>query len=289
MEMKYYKLPQAFYNKDSKYFGAMNPTTRELFAILLDRYHLSVKNNFKDNAGRVMVLFKQQELADMMGVSLRSISNAFNVLKKLQLISVERQGKKKTNRIYILETLEEQESTAPKSDTQNMHVHSDTQNMRVHISQTNFNQTENLIKDNNNKQSAETTFDENEIEVLELFEEAKEMPSARKEKQKIKELISKFDLNVIKLAIEKYMTRPEKANCHYLEHVLTDWEMNGATDLMKVHVLLENRKNSNKTKYYSKKQFQANSVYSELAARRQKSNTPAVDPSYYYNWMAECC
>lgn len=288
MEMKYYKLPQAFYNKDSKYFGTMNPTTRELFAILLDRYHLSVKNNFKDSAGRVMVLFKQQELADMMGVSLRAISNAFSVLKKLQLISVEQQGKKKPNRIYVLETLEEQECTMPESDTQNMHVHSDTQNMHVHISQTNFNQTESLIKDNN-KQATETTFDENEIEVLELFEEAKEMPSARKEKQKIKELISKFDLNVIKLAIEKYMTRPEKANCNYLEHVLTDWKTNGATDLMTVHALLENRKNLSKNKYYSKKQFQNTTVYAELAARREERKTPVVDPNYYYNWMAECC
>lgn len=288
MEMKYYKLPQAFYDKNSKYFGAMNPTTRELFAILLDRYQLSLKNNFKDKTGRIMILFKQQELADMMGVSLRAISNAFSVLKRLELIAVEQQGKKKPNRIYVLETLEEEEIAMPQSDTQNMHVHNDTQNMHVHISQTNFNQTESLIKENNNKQQEEVAFDDSEMKILELFEEAKEMPSARKEKQKIKELISKFDLNVIKLAIEKYMTRPEKATCNYLEHVLNDWTTNGVTDLMTAHTLLENRKALSKRKYYSQKQSNNHSMYIELAENRKEKRS-TVDPSFYYDWMAECC
>ena len=102
--LKFYQMPQIFYNNGSKYFELMkNGTARELYMILKDRNDLSIKNGWIDEEGYIYFYFKQEELAEMLRVSLPTLRKAFNELKKADLIHVVRQGMNLPNMIYLLQ------------------------------------------------------------------------------------------------------------------------------------------------------------------------------------------
>ena len=102
--LKFYQMPQIFYNNKSKYFELMkNGTARELYMILKDRNDLSIKNGWIDEEGYIYFYFKQEELAEMLRVSLPTLRKAFNELKKADLIHVVRQGMNLPNMIYLLQ------------------------------------------------------------------------------------------------------------------------------------------------------------------------------------------
>ena len=109
--LKFYQMPQIFYNNKSKYFELMkNGTARELYMLLKDRNELSVKNGWIDEEGYIYFYFKQEELAEMLRVSLPTLRKAFNELKNADLIHVVRQGMSMPNIIYLLQPENDVES-----------------------------------------------------------------------------------------------------------------------------------------------------------------------------------
>lgn len=102
--LKFYQMPQIFYNNESKYFELMkNGTARELYMLLKDRNDLSIKNGWVDEEGYIYFYFKQEELAEKLRVSLPTLRKAFNELKNADLIHVVRQGMNMPNIIYLLQ------------------------------------------------------------------------------------------------------------------------------------------------------------------------------------------
>ena len=116
--LKFYQMPQIFYNKGSKYFELMkNGTARELYMLLKDRNELSIKNGWIDDEGYIYFYFKQEELADILRVSEPTLRKAFKDLKKAELVHVVRQGMNLPNIIYLLQpenSTETQEELGPK-------------------------------------------------------------------------------------------------------------------------------------------------------------------------------
>ena len=102
--LKFYQMPQIFYNKESKYFKLMkNGIARELYMLLKDRNELSIKNGWIDKEGYIYFYFKQEELAEMLRVSPPTLRKAFNELKDAELIHVVRQGMNLPNILYLLQ------------------------------------------------------------------------------------------------------------------------------------------------------------------------------------------
>ena len=102
--LKFYQMPQIFYNKESKYFKLMkNGIARELYMLLKDRNELSIKNGWIDKDGYIYFYFKQEELAEMLRVSPPTLRKAFNELKDAELIHVVRQGMNLPNILYLLQ------------------------------------------------------------------------------------------------------------------------------------------------------------------------------------------
>lgn len=128
--LKFYQMPQIFYNNKSKYFELMkNAVARELYMILKDRNELSIKNGWIDEEGYIYFYFKQEELAEMLRVSLPTLRKAFNDLKKAELIHVVRQGMNLPNMIYLLQPgndVEEQGGNEPKKN-----IHNDIHNQKT--------------------------------------------------------------------------------------------------------------------------------------------------------------
>lgn len=183
--LKFYQMPQIFYNNKSKYFELMkNGTARELYMLLKDRNELSVKNGWIDEEGYIYFYFKQEELAEMLRVSLPTLRKAFNELKNADLIHVVRQGMSMPNIIYLLQPendVESQEELGQKEffyqDRKNFSVkterifpsgqkeffHQDRKNFSPN--NTNINYTERTNNINNNIASVPENFYYNWMDV----------------------------------------------------------------------------------------------------------------------------
>ena len=160
--LKFYQMPQIFYNNKSKYFELMkNGTARELYMLLKDRNELSVKNGWIDEEGYIYFYFKQEELAEMLRVSLPTLRKAFNELKNADLIHVVRQGMSMPNIIYLLQPendVESQEELGQKE-----FFHQDRKNFSPN--NTNINYTERTNNINNNIASVPENFYYNWMDV----------------------------------------------------------------------------------------------------------------------------
>ena len=72
-----------------------------LYALLLDRMELSRANNWVDSDGTIFLIFKREDLADMLGICTTTVWRAIKQLKEVGLIAEKRQGLNKPNLIYI--------------------------------------------------------------------------------------------------------------------------------------------------------------------------------------------
>lgn len=99
---RFYQVPKELFIDE--YYREMNSDSKVLYSVLLDRKELSRKNNWVDKHGQVYLIYTRSNLAELLGISVRSIQRAFNILKELDLIKEERQGLNKPNKIYICRT-----------------------------------------------------------------------------------------------------------------------------------------------------------------------------------------
>ena len=72
-----------------------------LYGLLLDRMHLSVKNNWVDRQGRIYQFFTVKEAQEKFGFGHEKICRLFSELEKSDLIFRKRQGQGKPSIIYI--------------------------------------------------------------------------------------------------------------------------------------------------------------------------------------------
>ena len=96
---RYYMLPKSLFENSE--FDGLSLTSKVAYAVLKDRLELSIKNGWHEDNGDVFFLFKQEELADVIGISARTVVTCIKELKKFGLIDVKRQGLKKPNKLYI--------------------------------------------------------------------------------------------------------------------------------------------------------------------------------------------
>ena len=96
---RYYMLPKSLFGNSE--FDGLSLTSKVAYAVLKDRLELSIKNGWHEDNGDVFFLFKQEELADVIGISARTVVTCIKELKKFGLIDVKRQGLKKPNKLYI--------------------------------------------------------------------------------------------------------------------------------------------------------------------------------------------
>lgn len=97
---KYYQVPKELYTNE-RYKTTINNDAKVLYALLLDRMELSRKNDWVDDDGTIFLMFKREDLADMLGICVTTVWRAFKQLKDVGLIAEKRQGLNKPNLIYI--------------------------------------------------------------------------------------------------------------------------------------------------------------------------------------------
>lgn len=97
---KYYQVPKELYT-NARYKTTTSNDAKMLYALLLDRMELSRVNNWVDSDGTIFLIFKREDLADMLGICTTTVWRAIKQLKEVGLIAEKRQGLNKPNLIYI--------------------------------------------------------------------------------------------------------------------------------------------------------------------------------------------
>lgn len=95
---QYYQIPKSLF---TEIYKNLSLDAKVIYAFLKDRMYLSQKNKWCDKNGDIFLLFPQQNIAEILGVSVSTVSRAFSALKKHGLIEIIQQGLNKPNKIYI--------------------------------------------------------------------------------------------------------------------------------------------------------------------------------------------
>lgn len=135
---KYYQVPKELYT-NPRYKTVINNDAKMLYALLLDRMELSRTNGWIEDDGTIFLIFKREDLADMLGICVTTVWRAIKQLKEVGLIEEKRQGLNRPNLIYIGkidysvpedETTENDEITVD-DNTSESFVSSDIENLKV--------------------------------------------------------------------------------------------------------------------------------------------------------------
>lgn len=99
---QFYQIPKILFTSD--FYKNLGSDARIIYALLKDRMHLSRKSGWKEENGDIYLLFKQEEICELLDVSLSTVARAMKKLQSYNLIEVIRQGLSKPNKIYINKT-----------------------------------------------------------------------------------------------------------------------------------------------------------------------------------------
>ena len=98
-KFSFIKLPLVLFTDER--FSALTNDMKLLYALMLDRVSLSVKNGWVDSKGRVYISFPLAEIEEKLHVASQKASRLLKALEKAGLIERVRQGLGKPDRIYV--------------------------------------------------------------------------------------------------------------------------------------------------------------------------------------------
>lgn len=95
---KFFRVPKVFMTNE-KYIKLSN-NAKIAYAILQDRYDLSIKNGWYDEKGDIYFVYSNPQLMDILNLSRQTMINVKKELDKADLLDEERTGR--ANRMYLL-------------------------------------------------------------------------------------------------------------------------------------------------------------------------------------------
>lgn len=96
---RFFRVPKQLF--ESPFYKKMSADSKLLYAILKDRFDLSVKNNWIDEEGNIYFIFTVEEIGEMLGYGKDKVIKLKKELKKYDLLEEVRQGLNKPNLIYL--------------------------------------------------------------------------------------------------------------------------------------------------------------------------------------------
>lgn len=97
---KFYQLPKVLFT-NPLYKEGLNDREKIAFALLKDRFSLSVKNEWFDDKGRIYFIFSQKALMEIFDCSNKTASNIKNALVKVGLLEIKRNGQGNADWLYL--------------------------------------------------------------------------------------------------------------------------------------------------------------------------------------------
>ena len=97
----FYRIPKQLVKE--REYRPLSPAARLLFALLLDRVSLSIKNGWQDGDDRTYVYYAIVEICEDFGCSRVTAGKLLAELERIDLIERKKQGQGKPDRIYVLQ------------------------------------------------------------------------------------------------------------------------------------------------------------------------------------------
>ncbi|CYX36144.1 protein gp49-like protein [Streptococcus suis] len=96
---RFYRIPKVLI--ESAYYRKMSTESKFTYAILKDRFELSLKNNWVDENGDVYLIFTIEELQSILGYGNKKVIKIKKELAEYGLLEEVRQGLNKPNLLYL--------------------------------------------------------------------------------------------------------------------------------------------------------------------------------------------
>ena len=97
---RFYQLPKYLF--EDKYFKKMSAEAKIMYALLKDRFELSLQNEWVDKNNNIYFIFSNKHLCEYLGYAEQKIIKLKKELIKFNLLTQERVGLNKPNRLYLL-------------------------------------------------------------------------------------------------------------------------------------------------------------------------------------------
>ncbi len=114
-KFNFIKLPSVLFTNEQ--FSGLTNDMKLLYALMLDRVSLSVKNGWVDSKGRVYISFPLAEIEEKLHVASQKASRLLKALEKAGLIERVRQGLGKPDRIYVKDCCKDVSEDRTESET----------------------------------------------------------------------------------------------------------------------------------------------------------------------------
>ncbi|MFQ3854407.1 replication initiator protein A [Staphylococcus sp. 2S1] len=97
---RFYQLPKYLF--EDTYFKKMSAEAKIMYALLKDRFELSIQNEWVDKNNNIYFIFSNKHLCEYLGYVEQKIIKLKKELVKFNLLTQERVGLNKPNRLYLL-------------------------------------------------------------------------------------------------------------------------------------------------------------------------------------------
>lgn len=172
---RFFRVPKLLF--ESELYKKMSAESKLLYAILKDRFELSVKNNWIDADGNIYFIFTVEEIGEMLGCGKDKVIKLKKELKKYDLLEEVRQGLNKPNLIYLgsLKVENEAKPLMPAEVGKSEFRKSENQN-----SKTLENRSQDFgISEPNDTDSSEPEFSDTDFSLEEEEEKAPQNPEGK--------------------------------------------------------------------------------------------------------------
>lgn len=172
---RFFRVPKLLF--ESELYKKMSAESKLLYAILKDRFELSVKNNWIDADGNIYFIFTVEEIGEMLGCGKDKVIKLKKELKKYDLLEEVRQGLNKPNLIYLgsLKVENEAKPLIPAEVGKSEFRKSENQNSR-----TLENRSQDFgISEPNDTDSSEPEFSDTDFSLEEEEEKAPQNPEGK--------------------------------------------------------------------------------------------------------------
>ena len=97
---RFYQLPKYLF--EDAYFKKMSAEAKIMYALLKDRFELSLQNEWVDKYNNIYFIFSNKHLCEYLGYAEQKIIKLKKELVSFNLLTQERVGLNKPNRLYLL-------------------------------------------------------------------------------------------------------------------------------------------------------------------------------------------
>ena len=231
---RFYQLPKYLF--EDTYFKKMSAEAKIMYALLKDRFELSIQNEWVDKNNNIYFIFSNKHLCEYLGYAEQKIIKLKKELVNFNLLTQERVGLNKPKRLYLLK---------PNYD---MEVSRTKELPNSQSNDTDLNNTDNIETDNNdtydmndiyNNSTSHNHSDHTNHQQTEFNNDALKFQVLEELPQQIKDYLSNFEIKEIRI-IKSVLLKGKKSfnNAHDTYYRLEEVEFEIVSVLKRFKAML---------------------------------------------------